>query len=476
MVGGKPRVDRVQSHEASREQPGDDEEHERKREFGGDEHPARAAPAAARRHRARRVFERIGFGRRRLQRGPDSEEDAGRERQANRETEHAPVDAGINCGRHAGRDELQQRDDKPARGQETQRAAGKRQHDAFGQKLPDEPAAAGAECHPDRELARPRRGADQQEIRDVRARNEQHRADRADEHDERGPDGPRQILLERYGAWGPSQGFRIVGRMVGTKLRAERVEPVRSGLDRDPRAQASNRAGKIVDAVDGRIAKRRAREARRDEHLALARDAAAGMMEAGWQHADDRVGIVVEPNAPSEHGRVPPEAPRPEAVGDHRQLRVTGHFVCLREHAANLRLDAEQREVIRAGEDALDPLGLVDVSQIRVGRPEPGDLLKDVRATAVGEELRHRHADVARARLDVVARDADELAGVTKGERPEQDPIRHAEDRNVGADAERQRQHGHRRESWRAAERADRVPGIEHQARHRGSRCFLGGS
>ncbi len=200
--------------------------------------------AAARRHRSRRVFERHRFrtaGACSAGQIPKSRPVASDK--TKREAEHAPVDAGVNGGRHAGRDQLQQRDDQRARGQEAERAAGERQHDAFGQKLPEEPAATGAEGHPHRELARARRGADEQQIRDVRARDEQHRADRTDEHDERRPDGPRQILLQRHDARAPAERVGIVG-LDGRSEVARRARrcAARGGVDRDAGAQPSNRA------------------------------------------------------------------------------------------------------------------------------------------------------------------------------------------------------------------------------------------
>src|SRR5206468_12803828 len=58
--------------------------------------------------------------------------------------------------------------------------------------------------------------------------------------------------------------------------------------------------------------------------------------------------------------------------------------------------------------------------------------------------------------------DEDEAIRVFIGERPQKDAIEQAEDRGVGADAERQRQERDQREDWVLAERADRVTDILH--------------
>ena len=56
------------------------------------------------------------------------------------------------------------------------------QHDAFGQHLRHQPAAAGAERGADRDLLLPRRGPRQQQVREVGADDQHDHADRAGEH------------------------------------------------------------------------------------------------------------------------------------------------------------------------------------------------------------------------------------------------------------------------------------------------------
>ena len=71
-------------------------------------------------------------------------------------------------------------------------------HQAVGKHLADQLFPAGADRHPHRRFARPRRGARQQERRDVRARDREHR-------DRRGP----QQLADSRNAVG---GFAIAGQ------------------------------------------------------------------------------------------------------------------------------------------------------------------------------------------------------------------------------------------------------------------------
>jgi hypothetical protein len=65
------------------------------------------------------------------------------------------------------------------------------QHEALGHQLLDQPAAARAQRQPDRQLARPGLPANQREIGDVRADDQQHAEHGAEQHEQSAPDfGP----------------------------------------------------------------------------------------------------------------------------------------------------------------------------------------------------------------------------------------------------------------------------------------------
>ncbi len=67
------------------------------------------------------------------------------------------------------------------------RAADQREHDAFGQQLPDDAPAAGAERGPHRQLARAHGRAREQQVGDVGAADEEHESDDAEEQHRREP-------------------------------------------------------------------------------------------------------------------------------------------------------------------------------------------------------------------------------------------------------------------------------------------------
>ena len=80
-------------------------------------------------------------------------------------------------------------------------------------------------------------------------------------------------------------------------------------------------------------------------------------------------------------------------------------------------------------------------------------------ALAELEELRRRHPELVEAHARELARDEHELLGVRIAERSQDDAVDDAEDRGVGADAQREREHGDERESGNAAQAANRRSG-----------------
>ncbi len=67
----------------------------------------------------------------------------------------------------------------PPRDDDAREPAERGQHDAFREQLSDETAPSGAHGEANRDLTASPGRADEKEIRDVRARNEQHEPDRA---------------------------------------------------------------------------------------------------------------------------------------------------------------------------------------------------------------------------------------------------------------------------------------------------------
>ena len=120
------------------------------------------------------------------------------------------------------------------RERQAKRRAGARQHDAFGQHLRDQAAAARAQREADRDLLLTRGRARQQQVRQVRAHDQHHDADRAREHDQRGSEAARHVIRQRA----HSRAERIPLGMIALEPRrdAQALGPRR--IQRDTRAAA----------------------------------------------------------------------------------------------------------------------------------------------------------------------------------------------------------------------------------------------
>ena len=126
-----------------------------------------------------------------------------------------------------------------------------------------------------------------------------------------------------------------------------------------------------------------------------------------------------------------------------------GHGVRGPVDTSELRRGAEQLKVVGAGHQHLDPLGPIAADERRADRPQRGDAFEDAGAVAQIVELGLRDADVAAAGRARVRRDAHEPIGIRKRQRTDQDRVDDGEDRDVRADAERERQNRDRGESGR---------------------------
>ena len=176
------------------------------------------------------------------------------------EEQHAPVRVQVErIGRQERRPERPEQPLRPVREQHPGRAADEREQRALGQQLAHQPAASGAERQPHRDLLLPRRRAGEQQVRDVRARDQEHEADdrhqqTAGRHEpgaeagiedrrlrqrQRGHVAPMvvvRILLRELLADRPEVGFRLLDR----HARLDRPVMLKTSARRDRTASSMN--------------------------------------------------------------------------------------------------------------------------------------------------------------------------------------------------------------------------------------------
>ena len=114
------------------------------------------------------------------------EDHACRHGHGKREEQHERIDGHLARTRQAGRIGARA---APARrrraSSKPERAACQRQQHTFGHELPEQPSAAGAERRAHGKFAMARFGAGQQQVRQIRAGDEQHEADGDLQHPDR---------------------------------------------------------------------------------------------------------------------------------------------------------------------------------------------------------------------------------------------------------------------------------------------------
>ena len=170
------------------------------------------------------------------------------------------------------------------------RAADCGEHDAFGDELANDAPAVAADGGPHGELAFTRGRADQQQVRDVRARDQQHEHHRAHQRDQLRPHVGDEIVVHRLDP--QVHVRRLLDREARSQVGREAIELRLRLIERDaglqlrdhPQGDVVARSGLEVDAAG-------------NQDVGTRIDVGAGRkqdLESGRQHADDLGAAVAE--------------------------------------------------------------------------------------------------------------------------------------------------------------------------------------
>ena len=243
-------------------------------------------------------------------------------------------------------------------------AAETREHHALDDQLPHDAAAAAAERRPHGNLLLPAHGAREQQIGDVRARNQQHERHRAQQHEQRRPDVLHEHVLQRRHARADAAiELRILGLELLRDACPSRRAPARSRRRRAtappagcPDASRDRRAASPPTAPSAR--RHRPAETARSRPAARRRRCrAACRAECCVRARRARRRSAASTGCGS--GSTTPGAP--------------GLIVGCGEHAAERQLDAEQRQQRRRHHPRRQPLGLADAGQRHLQRAKRAD-------------------------------------------------------------------------------------------------------
>jgi hypothetical protein len=215
----------------TRHQPGADEEHHRERDLDDDQTlPEQLLSATHRIATAVLEHQREG-GTGGLQCGHEAEEKCREECGEEREAEDGAVDADAVDARKVRGLERHEQANASQRDEQPERCPRERDDTALDEELTHDADPRGAECGAHGELAFARRGAGEEEIRDVRAGDEQDERHGAEQRPDDGAHVRREVFDHRHDVEAIARGlspFVLTGELVRD------AHDVRAaGLDRD---------------------------------------------------------------------------------------------------------------------------------------------------------------------------------------------------------------------------------------------------
>ena len=398
----KAGLDRPHGNKTSNQQAGTDQQDKRQRYFAHDQ------------ERASLGFSRHGahIAARGLKRGNQAEQNACGERQKQREADDSPVggDAGLAHARDIAEIQSQKRADSGDAEDQPKDSSGEREDDAFGEQLTDEAGAPSADGD-----------ADQQQIRDAGAGDQQNEADGDGENQQRRSDVAVEDILDGLGHEhdarqsgadaGPSAAELVGGEL---KLRLDRA-------GRDAGADTGGDTEVVALIRGGRI------ELKRHPEVDGARRFG---FHVGAGDADDDVRTAVEGNGLAEHRRAG-KCALPESVAEDGEVARMGPVLVGGKTTALGDGDAEEPEIISGNLRHLHLLRRVDCGEVHGAVAVSGNILKQGGLFAPEVKSSGRASDGR----SVGARgtEDDDSVRVRRGDGFQEDPVDDGEDGGVGS-------------------------------------------
>ena len=306
MLGVEAKLDARELVEAADQQAGAHEQHHGQANLRDHQRSPSALGAAVAAGSSAAILERImKIGPRGIERGKDTEQQTGRERERQAEQQHARVDV--------DGDDRRQRvgvhRENGARGRDGDRdsrnAADRRQKQGFREQLSNEPRAPGAERGSQRHLTPPADGASKGEVGQVRARDEQ--------------DHERGTLQQQHGC-AQRADHRLVQRhgkreAPGVRVRVLRLEAMGDRQEIGARRLEGDTWLETTDHLHPMLSPRAhgvghvVAEVERNPRVRIEPEG-----EARWHDADQLVSLTRERDTLADDGRVGAERALPEVI------------------------------------------------------------------------------------------------------------------------------------------------------------------
>src|SRR5882672_1684213 len=220
-----------------------------------------------------------------LQRGDEPEHDAGHERQPNSECHYSPIETYFTRTRNSIRTYVKNEFDTPLCDQHSERAADQSQQNAFGEQLTSDAPASRAHRCANSHFLLTGLGPRQQQVCDIRARNQQHKSYGCKQDPERPANVQHKNFKQRRDAFAIARVGIVV---LLFEVRADGVHVsfcLRETLSR-LKTRSSVQARMIATLLPTRLA---GELTDRHPHLDP-----AGKLKIRWHDSDDRVALSVQ--------------------------------------------------------------------------------------------------------------------------------------------------------------------------------------
>ena len=317
--------------------------------------------------------------------------------------------------------------DPPVGEQQAQRSPGQEEDQRLGEHLAQQPHPVGAESRPQRDLPLSGRHPGQQEVRHVRAGDQQDEADE-DEQDQES----RADLFDLELREGDQQGAPA-----GVGVRILPFEP--AGDRRHLRPRLLHADSRLQAAQDHEVVG--SAPLLRGVHRQRQPDLAPGrQLHSRGSDADHRAGFAIQRHGAPDDAGIGAETPPPEPLGEHHHPFAAHPVLAGVEPPPEDRLHLQGAKEVRRHPGSLERLGAVPRRQVErpgLSATSPwNDRLWRRRVL----EVRHRDAESRKPGLGVLRHHDDQLVRLRIGQRLQQHAVDDAEDRAVGTDPQSQRE------------------------------------
>ena len=433
-------IDVAQLAEACEQQCGADEEHQRERNLGHHEHAERALTCTGR--AAPFLLQGdIDVGARRVQRRHQPEDHARDERDAHREQQRPHVDVNLVRTRNRRCRGAREHVSQPRCQQGARDAAGKREQQALDDQLPDNAPASGAQRQSNRDLALTRRSAGEQQVRDIRARDQEHAPDRGKQHQHWCPCVADDLVFERH--------QRHAGEVLRGVVGGERC----SRQLGDGQLACDARRETRVDGERVSLVRRRELRCQRLGHDEVD---ATHEGELRRQHADNDGRLALDAHCAADRVWRAAEAILPETIADEQHVSTPRLLVFAGKGTAGDRRQAEQRKELCGYPQRRQSIGRAVDGHGEPRIAEDRGVLDDAAAARPRQVFLCGDDRPLESRLGPGFADDEQPIRIGEGERPQQHRIGRAEHRRGRANAEREDHERRRCEARAAQEHAGR--------------------